>query len=273
MTDINDGSQDPEQAPPALPKMDRRSFLLSLSGGAFVVASGGLLAGCGGGGGGGNGGSGQNNSGSGFPTATPAAVTQTINDAAGGTISVPNTAGGTTLFSVTFPAGYFGVNTPVTITPISNASASATAPAGYTVVSPFAYSVSTPTQLSPNTRQHPHIPGPPGQASVTIGFLSGATNAVIGENFGGTPPLQYSPDNSGTVTGNTITAPFFGPGVTYVVLGTTSSSSTSGTSSSSSGFGSSSSSGGSSSSFGSSSSSGGSSSSFGSSSSTSSSSI
>lgn len=39
-------------SPPDPPAMDRRSFLLALSGSAFVLASGALLAGCGGGGGG-----------------------------------------------------------------------------------------------------------------------------------------------------------------------------------------------------------------------------
>ena len=51
MSDMEKRPSDPasESAPTAEPKMDRRTFLLSLSGGAFVVAAGSLLAGCGGG--------------------------------------------------------------------------------------------------------------------------------------------------------------------------------------------------------------------------------
>jgi len=47
-------NQSPDEDPLSLhasPAMDRRTFLLSLSGSAFVLASGALLAGCGGGGG------------------------------------------------------------------------------------------------------------------------------------------------------------------------------------------------------------------------------
>ena len=47
-------NQSPDENPLSLhasPAMDRRTFLLSLSGSAFVLASGALLAGCGGGGG------------------------------------------------------------------------------------------------------------------------------------------------------------------------------------------------------------------------------
>ena len=68
MSDLEECPACQEAVPAAEPRMDRRTFLLSLSGGAFVVAAGSLLAGCGGG---------ANTSGSNISSGLPGALTLT----------------------------------------------------------------------------------------------------------------------------------------------------------------------------------------------------
>ena len=92
--------------------VSRREFLRALSGGAFVLAAGSLLAGCGGGGGGANSvGSSVNLS----PPQTPAAGPHTFAMTTiaippdGATVQLPNIA------SITFPAGSFSATRSVNI--------------------------------------------------------------------------------------------------------------------------------------------------------------
>ena len=95
------------------PKMDRRTFLLTLSGGAFSLTAGALLAGCGGGGGSSN--ISDNNSNGTAPVIT---VPATANADGSAALTLPNpqaTPGTPPLVTYSAPAGTYQANTNVTL--------------------------------------------------------------------------------------------------------------------------------------------------------------
>ena len=228
--------------PEVAQKMDRRTFLLSLSGGTFVVAAGALLAGCGGGA----------NSGGGTSGGSPGVQTQTLNfpnvtlgngTTGGGqsgslVVTLPTSAqGGTATGTLTLnPAGFpfarprlapalppgtysftgdvtrtlggFTVSGTATYAPVSlgsSSSSSGTSSSSAAVTGPFTLSI-----LLPTTQQGSFTGTFNGQTFSGI-LPPASASSSLAAGFASTPPGPVGPFDI-TVAPGTFTYPVPGSG-------------------------------------------------------------